>query len=315
MELLITGAAGNLGSFLTRRMLGGSHSIRLLIHRKELPFDSSGYPNVSVYKADLADPATLAEPCEGTDCVVHFAGVLFLPRPERFLPETNVEYVRNLVNAAVAAGVRKFILISFPHVEGETAPDNPATGRLDGNPESVHAKTRLAAEKYISEACKGTKTTAITLRPGMVYGRGVLMIEAARWLLKYRLLGVWRKPTWIHLLSLPDFLDCVIAAVENEKVKGVYNLGDEKPITLQEFLDTVAEYWGYQRPWRAPRWFFYFAAFCVEVYATTFGTVSPLTRDFIKIGTASYYSDTSGMNTDLIPAVKYPTLADGLELL
>jgi len=32
------------------------------------------------------------------------------------------------------------------------------------------------------------------------------MIEAARWLLAWRLLGVWREPTWIHLLALPGFL-------------------------------------------------------------------------------------------------------------
>jgi nucleoside-diphosphate-sugar epimerase len=217
MEILITGAAGNLGSFLVRRMLGGPHRLRLLVHRKPLPFDATRYDNVSVHRADLADPATLAEPCDGADSVVHFAGVLFRPRPERFLAKTNVEYVENLVNAATGAGASKFILISFPHVEGETTPENPATGRLDGNPESVHAKTRLAAETYMFDACEGTGTAAVALRPGMIYGRGVLMVEAARWLLGHRLLGVWREPTRIHLLSLPDFLDCVVAAAEKEK--------------------------------------------------------------------------------------------------
>jgi nucleoside-diphosphate-sugar epimerase len=195
MEILITGAAGNLGSLLARRMIGGPYRLRLLVHRKPLPSDIPRHNNVSVYKGDLADATTLIEPCEGTDCIVHFAGVLFRPRPERFLPVTNIEYVKNLVDAAAGAGVRKFILVSFPHVEGESTPENPATGRLDGNPESVHAKTRLAAEKYMFETCKGTKTTGVALRPGMIYSRGVLMIEAAKWLLKRRLLGVWYKPT------------------------------------------------------------------------------------------------------------------------
>lgn len=315
MEILITGAAGNLGSFLARRMLGGVHRLRLLVHRKPLPFDLSSYDNVSVHRADLADPATLVEPCGGADCVVHFAGVLFRARPERFLAKTNVEYVENLVNAAVEAGASKFALISFPHVEGETTPENPATGRLDGNPESVHAKTRLAAERYLFEKCKGSDTIAVALRPGMIYARGVLMIEAARWLLKRRLLGVWREPTGIHSLSLPDFLDCVITAVENENVQGVYNLGDDKPITLQEFLDTAADYWGYRKPWRAPKWSFYAVAAAVEAFATVFGTAAPLTRDFVKIGTAPYCSDTSRMKADLIPKVRYPALTDGLKLL
>jgi len=73
---------------------------------------------------------------------VHFAGVLFAPRPEKFLPTTNVRYVENLVTAATAAGVRKFVLVSFPHVEGETTLDQRATGRVDGKPASVHAQTR-----------------------------------------------------------------------------------------------------------------------------------------------------------------------------
>ncbi|UCE28248.1 MAG: NAD(P)-dependent oxidoreductase [Candidatus Coatesbacteria bacterium] len=315
MEVLITGAAGNLGSFLARRMIDGPHRLKLLIHRKPLSFDVSRCDNVSVYGADLADPATLAKPCATADCIVHFAGVLFRPRPERFLPKTNVEYVENLTAVALEAGVRKLILISFPHVEGETTPENPATGRLDGKPESVHAKTRLAAERFIFDTCNGTETAAVALRPGAIYARGVLMVEAARWLFKRRLLGVWREPTWIHLLSLPDFLDCVIAAIENENARGVYNLGDDEPTTLQEFLDTAAGYWGYRKPWRAPKWAFYVGAFCVEAYATIFGTAAPLTRDFVKIGMVSYWSDTSRMKAELVPNLRYPSLADGLGLL
>ena len=74
------------------------------------------------------------------------------------------------------------------------------------------------------------------------------MIEAARWLLARRLLGVWRDPTWIHLLSLPDFLACTTDAIEGEHISGIYNLGDEKPLLLQEFLDAFAGHCGYAAP-------------------------------------------------------------------
>lgn len=218
MNILITGAAGNLGSFLARHLLSGPHALRLLIHRKDLSFDISRHPHSSVYRADLGDPKSLSRVCEGIDCIVHFAGVLFAPRPERFLPRTNAEYVRNLVDSALAAGVRKFILISFPHVEGESFPGRPAIGRLDGNPTSVHARSRLAAERYLFEACKGRDMVPVSLRAGMIYGKGVLMIEAARWLMKRRLLGVWRQPTWIRVLALPDFLSCVVSAIKRPHV-------------------------------------------------------------------------------------------------
>lgn len=315
MNVLITGAAGNLGSFLARDLLGTAHGLRLLIHRRDLPFSIAACPNASVWRADLEKPETLRAPCEGTDCLVHFAGVLFAPRPEKFLPRTNTRYVENLVAAALAAGVRKFILISFPHVEGESFPDRPATGRLDGQPESVHARTRLAAEKCLFAACEGTSMVPVVLRPGMIYARGVLMIEAARWLLRRRLLGVWRTPTWEHLLALPDFLTGVRAAIERPDFSGVCNLADDQPLTLQEFLDTIATHWGYPKPWRAPRWSFYAAAAGCEAFGSIFGTAAPLTRDFIRIGMASSVADTTRMKRELLPRLAYPTLQDGLKLL
>jgi nucleoside-diphosphate-sugar epimerase len=315
VNVLITGAAGNLGSNLARYLLSSPHNLRLLIHHKELPFDITGFQNVSVYRANLEVPKTLFEPCTNIDCIVHFAGILFAPMPEKFLPKTNYEYVKNLVASAQAAGVKKFILISFPHVEGESFPDKPARGRLEGNPTSVHAKTRLAAEKYLFEVCEGNEMVPVSLRSGLIYGRGVLMIEAARWLLKHHLLAVWKKPTWIHLMALPDFLSCVKSAIEGKSVSGIYNLGDDYPLTLQEFLDTVAMHWGYRKPWRCPKWSFFLAGWCCEVFAKVFRSASPLTRDFIKIGMASYVSDTMRMKKELLPELFCPSLKEGLNLL
>ena len=313
MKILITGAAGNIGSSLSRSLMPGKHELRLLIHRKEPGYDIAA--NASLYRADLENPDTLNDACDGVDCVVHLAGLLFAPGPGKFLPKTNVGYVRNIVAASLLAGVRKFILISFPHVEGESSPGNPAGESLNGNPVSVHARTRLAAERHLFETSKGKKMVPVSLRAGMIYGRGVLMIDAARWLLKHHLLAVWRQPTWEHLLALPDFLTCVHVAIEKKNVSGIYNLADDRPLTLQEFLDTAATHWGFWKPWRCPKWSFYLAASCCEVFARVFGTASPLTRDFITIGMASSVADTTRMKKELLPKLAYPTLKDGLVLL
>ncbi|MDO8736276.1 MAG: NAD(P)-dependent oxidoreductase [Thermoleophilia bacterium] len=329
MNILITGAAGNLGSHLSRHLIAlnqttnNPHQLKLLIHRHELPADIASAPNITINKADLANPDTLEEPCRNTDCIVHFAGVLFAPRPEKFLPETNTHFASNLMDAALAAGVSKFIIVSFPHVEGESTPEHPAKGTLDGYPASVHAQTRLAAEKYLFNACRGTQMTPIALRPGMIYARGILMPDAARWASRHRLLAVWKKPTWIHLLSLPDFLAATTAAIEKPEASGIYNLGDDGPLTLQDFLDRAAvERWGSSwpwrrghRPWRAPAPAFYVAGALTEAFAAVFRTRAPLTRDFIRIGMASYTADTSRMKAELLPELQYPTLDDGIELL
>jgi nucleoside-diphosphate-sugar epimerase len=315
MNVLITGAAGNLGSFLSRYLLDGPHRLKLMVHRRPLPPEIAGHPNATVYKADLARIETLYPLCENTDCIVHFAGRLFAPQPEHFLPETNLTYVKNLVSTALSSGVGRFIIVSFPHVEGETSHANPARGMMLGAPESAHARTRLEAERFLFTACEGRGMIPVSLRAGMIYGRGVLMIDAARWLLQRRLLGVWRKPTWIHLISLPDFLCSVEAAIEGTVVRGIYNLGDEAPLTLQEFLDRGAMHWGVPKPWRAPKWAFYLAAWCVEGYARLFRAASPLTRDFIKIGMASYVMDTRRMRAELLPRLRYQSLSEGIDLL
>ncbi len=71
---------------------------------------------------------------QDAEVIVHFAGILFKPRPEKFLPETNTVWFSNLVDAALEAGVRRIILISFPQVEGPTSVEHPGTGRLDRDP-------------------------------------------------------------------------------------------------------------------------------------------------------------------------------------
>ena len=156
---------------------------------------------------------------------------------------------------------------------------------------------------------------SVVLRAGMIYGRGVLMIEAARWLLRHRLLAVWREPTWEHLLALPDFLTAVSAAIEGPDVSGIYNVADDQPLTLQEFLDAIAAHWGYAKPWRCPRWMFPLAGATCEAFASIFGSKSPLTRDFVKIGMVSSVADTSRMKRELLPKLAYPSLNTGLVLL
>jgi hypothetical protein len=149
----------------------------------------------------------------------------------------------------------------------------------------------------------------------MVYGAGVLMIEAARYLAARRLLGVWREPTWIQLISVPDYLRATEAAIIKEGARGIYHVGDEQPITLQSFLDQACSFWGHRPPWRMPLWMINSAAWLCETYASIMRVPSPLTRDFIRIGRVSYWGDTQRMRDELLPALEYPDFASGIHTL
>ena len=272
-----------------------------MVHRTPLPDDLA---HLGVH-ADLSKPETLDAAVGGVDVVVHFAGVLFAPRPERFLPTTNTQWFANLLDACLRARVKKVILISFPHVEGPTTPEHPATGRVDGHPISAHARTRAEEERLLLDRTRGTDTTPVILRLGMVYGRGILMVDTAQWLARHRLLAVWREPTPIQLISTADFLAVTEAAIV-KPAHGIYHAGDEQPLTLQEFLDRACDAWQCARPYRLPLWMIYTAAWLVEMFALVFRTRAPLTRDFITIGRVSYWGDTTRMRAELLPSLRDP---------
>lgn len=313
--ILITGAAGNLGGLLARHLMARGHPLRLMYHRNALAADVAAAPNVTGVQADLGDPRTLGPALRGVGVVVHFAGVLFAPRPERFLPVTNTQWFSNLLAASLDAGVSRVVLTSFPQVEGTTSVAAPATGRLDRRPISVHARTRLEEERLLMERTRGTGTTPIVLRLGMVYGRGILMIEAARWLARHRLLAIWREPTLLQLISTADFLRATEAAIMAPDATGIYHVGDEQPVTLQEFLDEACDVWGYRRPVRVPGWLVDVTAAACELMASIAGTRAPFTRDFVRLGRVSHWGDTRRARQELIPELVHPTLASGRSTL
>jgi nucleoside-diphosphate-sugar epimerase len=315
VSVLITGAAGNLGSILARHLVSSGLDLRLMYHRTPIAPDLATASNVTPVRSDLAVPATVVPAVERARVIVHFAGRLFAPRPESFLPETNARWFSNLVDAALAARVERIILISFPHVEGPTSVEHPATGRLDRDPVSVHARTRLEEERLLFARARGTSTVPVVLRLGAVYGRGILMVEAARWLARRRLLCVWPEPTLFQLLSTADFVRAAEAAIVRPHVDGIYHVGDEQPVTLQHFLDEACRVWGCKRPRRVPFWMIVAAARSCEAAATIARTVSPLTRDFVRLGRVPHWGDTTRARQELIPTLTYPNLTAGLSTL
>ncbi|WP_029904303.1 NAD(P)-dependent oxidoreductase [Prevotella sp. 10(H)] len=313
-RIAITGAAGNLGGILAQGMKDMNVNLNLLIHKKYVADNLKNKESISVFKVDLAKEETLTDAVENVDVIVHFAGILFKANPEKFLPTTNTRYFNNLLNVAVKQKVKRIILISFPHVEGECTPEKPATGILSGKPESMHARTRLEEEKLLFEYGDQYGFEAVSLRVGMVYGKGILMIDAGQWFARHWLLGIWKKPTYIHLISKTDFVDATIAAALKTDIKGIYHIGDEGVQTLQQFLDDITVYKGNHKPWRMPVWMIMTAARAFELFSAIFGTRSPLTVDFVKIGMVSYYGDTNRMREELLPELKYRTYKEGMEL-
>jgi len=315
MRIAIAGASGNLGVLLSRFLSDQHHELILLTHRRQIPAELSSRQRIEVRRIDLGDPQSLRGSCDSADCVVSLAGVLFRGGAEKFLPITNTQYVINLVNEAVFAQVKKFVLLSFPHVEGESFPESPAKGVLpEMDPMPIHAWTRLKAERYLIRTCESSTLRYLIFRSGVVYGSGVKLIEAARKLMKLGLLAIWREPTWVHLLALPDFLEILQFGIEDLQIQGIVNIADDSPILLQDFLDRLAKYWGYSRPFHLPRNLFVAAAKSFDLLSRIFRCAIPLNPDILRMAMTSAVADTDRLKSELRYRLRYPTIAEGLKL-
>src|SRR6185312_4268085 len=109
MDVLVTGAAGNVGRMLTEPLARAGHVVR----RTDLR--ASGDDGVEML--DVTDADAVRAFCDGVDAIVHLGGI---PTESTFeeINRVNVEGTHNVLKAAVAAGVGRVILASSNHTVG-----------------------------------------------------------------------------------------------------------------------------------------------------------------------------------------------------
>jgi len=104
--LAITGATGFVGSAVLSEALAQGHIVRALARR-----DQAARAGVEWVRGDLGDTAALASLVEGTDAVIHVAGLTNTPDPADF-DVANVTGTANVIAAMQAAGVKRLVFVS-----------------------------------------------------------------------------------------------------------------------------------------------------------------------------------------------------------
>src|SRR3954451_14687831 len=192
----VTGASGNVGTALLRRLPGsGVAEVRALARRQ--PPDLAPYDGVRWHLTDLGEVAServLPGFLEGADAVVHLAWALQPGRHPEALRRVNVEGTRRVVRAAVAAGVGHVVHMSSlgayaPGARGqEVTEDWPTTGI----PTSQYSRDKAEAERAVREImARSPGVVASVVRPPLVlqpeaaseigrYFLGPLLYGAAR---------------------------------------------------------------------------------------------------------------------------------------
>ncbi|MFG2991749.1 NAD-dependent epimerase/dehydratase family protein [Streptomyces sp. NPDC048257] len=234
--VLVTGAAGFVGSAVVERLVRQGVQVRALVHRVGVA------PGVEAVPGDLARPVSLRGLCEGVTSVLHLGA-----RVGGTLQEcraVNVEGTRALLVEAERAGVRRIVQLGTAAVYGDGVHRGVVEGELAEVPGSVTSVTRLAGERLVL-AAGGT-----VLRPHLVYGRG------DRWVVPALVELLARLPYWVDggrartSLTSVEALAGALAelAVGHRVVGGVLHAGHPEPVCARELVETVTRELGLPLP-------------------------------------------------------------------
>jgi nucleoside-diphosphate-sugar epimerase len=289
--LLLTGGTGLVGRCFARKAADAGYEVQALVRRNSDRGPLAGIP-VRFVDGDLAHveslPAALAE----ADVVVHAAAHVGDWGPAEQYRAINVVALEHMLHAAQRNGrLRRWIQISslgvYParHHYGTDETVAPDLSGLDG-----YTQTKAEAELVIARHIREHGLPAVILRPGFIYGPGdrhalpriIDRINQG----KMKFLG--RGDRVLNNTSVENLCDAILLAIEKPGILGeTFNIRDERLVTREEFINTVADYLGKPHPRHLPEWIGRTIVGPVEAIARLRGRTTPpfLTRAQIKFMT------------------------------
>jgi nucleoside-diphosphate-sugar epimerase len=167
VRVLVTGASGLLGGAVAAELLAAGHEVRCFQRRP------SGVAGASDSLGSVTDPDAVARAVAGQDAIVHLAAKVSLAGDPADFDRVNVGGTRNLLTAARAENVARFVYVSSPSVAhagtsivGDDAlPADPVHARGD------YARTKAEAE-LLALAADSSEFRVVVVRPHLVWGPG-----------------------------------------------------------------------------------------------------------------------------------------------
>ena len=261
MRVFVAGAAGAVGQQLLPQLTGQGHQVTASTRSpaKVARLRELGAEPVVVDGLDamaVGEAVARARP----DVVIHqmtsLAGAFGLRHFDRTFAVTNQLRTRgtdHLLAAAAAAGARRFIAQSYtgwPNIRAG-GPVKTEDDPLDPHPPAAQRES-LAAIEYLERVVPAAPMQGIVLRYGSFYGPGAS--DAFVGLVRKRRLpvigdgaGVW------SFLHIRDAAAAAVAALEHGRA-GVYNVVDDEPARVAEWLPYLAQAVGARPPRRIPVW-------------------------------------------------------------
>jgi len=267
MKVMVIGASGAIGTPLVRSLLAGGHEV-VGTTRSPEKAERLRALGAEAVALDVLDPAAVrrAVGALSPEVIVHEAtglsGIGTNPRRfDEYFALTNrlrTEGTDHLLAAARETGVRRFVAQSFagwPQAR-EGGPVKTEDDRLDPSPPK-QVRRSFSAIRYLEAAVTGADgVEGIVLRYGGFYGPGTSLarggehaeaVRKGRFPLVGSGAGVW---SFVHI---DDAAAATAAAVERG-APGIYNVVDDEPAPVSEWLPYLAELLGAKPPRHLPTW-------------------------------------------------------------
>ena len=254
---LITGATGLLGSHIVEQLAIRSRPVRALVRPGADVAWLKTQP-VELVEGDLTDPDSLARACDGVECVYHAAARVGDWGPWRDFVRISIDGTANILAAAIAAKVKRFIHISsistYGHIKtdglvlDESAP--PGVPGRNVHRWAYYTRSKILADELVWQAHHRDGLPVTFVRPSWIYGprdratiaRLIRLIRTKR----AKILG--RGDNRMNVVYAGNVAEaCILAADSEEAVGQAYNCSHDGEITQQEYFDAIADALGAPR--------------------------------------------------------------------
>jgi len=257
---LVTGACGFMGSHMVELLAENGYRVRAT----DLPAACEGddrqrglFPSVArkagaeLVAADLTDPASLEQVCEGVQWVFHIAGLFKYSATWEALQAVNQGGTRNLLGALDRKGdLQRFIMWGAGGVYGlPTADMLPLREDMPTNPPNDYLRSKDLAEKEVMEFCDKHDLPHAVLRPTTVYGPravyggGQLVMGMAKMNPALVPANFTARVPFIHVRDVVGA--ALHLAEQGNGISGPYNVNDDSQMTQVELVRFFAQLTGH----------------------------------------------------------------------
>jgi dihydroflavonol-4-reductase len=294
VKALVTGATGFVGAAVTRKLLARGYAVRAMARANS---DKRNLADLDVEFAiaDLQDADSLTKAVQDTQLLFHVAADyrLWVPDPAAMYA-TNVEGTRNLLLAAMDAGVERIVYTSSVATLG--IPPNGQPGRED-TPTSIenmvgpYKRSKFMAEEVVRHLANTEQCPVVIVNPSTPIGPGDIKPTPTGRVILDAING--RIPafvdTGLNIVHVDDVAEGHLLALDKGRVGEHYVLGSED-MSLEVLLGKVAGIVGRRAPrMRIPLPLAMGVAHVTEAWARISGSEPQVTLDAVRMARKKMY--------------------------